>query len=83
MAATHSRPEQSNQEQLPPQYEQEETQEVAFVRAIPVVVIGCIVLLAVEATLLLQVEDENGETVTLNEYASRPVADLMETEEMD
>ena len=83
MAATHSRPEQSNQEQLPPQYEQEETQEVAFVRAIPVVVIGGIVLVAVGATLLLQVEDENGETVTLNEYASRPVADLMETEEMD
>ena len=52
--------------------------EVAFVPAIPVVVIGGFVLVAVGASLLLQIEDENGELVTVNEYASRPIADLME-----
>ena len=62
LAAAHSRPQNGEREQLPPQYEQDSTQQVAFVQAIPVVVIGGVVLVAVGATLLLQVQDENGET---------------------
>ena len=57
---------------------QDEPQQVAFVQAIPVVVIGGVVLVAVGSTLFLQVQDENGETVTINQYAARPVADLLE-----
>ena len=79
LAAAHSRPKQPESEQLPPQYEQEQTQEVAIaIEGTLVLVIGAVVLVAYGSTLFLQVQDENGETQTLNEYAARPVADLLE-----
>ena len=79
LAAAHSRSQQLESEQLPPEYEQEQTQEVAIaVEGTLVLVIGAVVLVAYGSTLFLQVQDENGETQTLNEYAARPVADLLE-----
>ena len=51
---------------------------VAFLPAIPVAIVGGFVLVAIGGVLLLQVEDENGELVTVNEYASRPIAELLE-----
>ena len=51
---------------------------VAFLPAIPVAIVGGFVLVAVGGVLLLQVENENGELVTVNEYASRPIAELLE-----
>lgn len=50
---------------------------VAFLPAIPVVVIGKYILVAVGSTMLLQVKDEDGNYVTLAEYTSDNLTELL------